>query len=117
MNKDFDAGSSSLKVNTDNADKEHCLVVGGNNSNNKPSSITTKTITVITHHNDTILETLEKHQLEPNFNCRDGYCGVCRTKLIKGEVEYTLDPLAFIEEDEILTCCTKAKGNIEIDFS
>ncbi len=63
---------------------------------------------------DSLLDYLEKHNIHPNYHCRDGFCGACRTKLIAGEVEYTTDPLAFIEDDEILTCCSKPVGDIHI---
>lgn len=63
---------------------------------------------------ETVLDTLERNGIEAEYNCREGFCGVCRTKLQRGSVDYTLDPLAFIEDDEILTCCTVPKSNIDI---
>lgn len=63
---------------------------------------------------ETILETLERHNIEAEYNCREGFCGVCRTKLLQGSINYTLDPLAFIEDDEVLTCCTVPTSNLEI---
>ena len=63
---------------------------------------------------ETVLETLERVGVDAHFNCREGFCGVCRTKLLKGKVEYKLDPLAFIDDDEILSCCTIPCTNIEI---
>lgn len=63
---------------------------------------------------ESILETIEAAGIELEYHCREGFCGVCRTKLISGEVQYTLDPLAFIEDDEILICCSKPIGDIEI---
>jgi ferredoxin len=66
--------------------------------------------------NNTLLETIEQHQIEIQYHCREGYCGACRTKLISGKVEYTTDPLAFIDDDEILPCCCIPISNIEIDL-
>lgn len=63
---------------------------------------------------ESILDSLEREKVDAQFNCREGFCGVCRTKLIQGTVEYTLDPLAFIDDDEILTCCTQPTSHIEI---
>ena len=63
---------------------------------------------------ETILETIENAGIELEFHCREGFCGVCRTKLLSGNVEYSLDPLAFIEDDEILICCSKPVGDISI---
>lgn len=64
--------------------------------------------------NDTVLECLEKHNVEVHYHCREGFCGACRSKLVSGEVEYTTDPLAFIDDDEILPCCCKPLSDISI---
>ncbi len=74
-----------------------------------------KEVTIDYQSSETILEAMERSDIDAQFNCREGFCGVCRTKLLAGEVEYTLDPLAFIDDDEILTCCTKPIGNIVVD--
>ena len=66
------------------------------------------------NESETILETIESAGIELEYHCREGFCGVCRTKLVAGEVLYTLDPLAFIEDDEILICCSRPCGDIEI---
>ena len=50
------------------------------------------------------------------FQCREGYCGSCRMRLLKGEVDYAETPLAFIQQGEILPCCCKARGEIEIEL-
>ena len=65
---------------------------------------------------DTILESIERQNIEVQYHCRDGYCGACRCKLTSGQVEYKVDPLAFIDDDEILTCCTIPSTDISIDF-
>ena len=70
--------------------------------------------TMEVHPTETVLEALERNNIEAPFNCRQGFCGVCRTKLIKGQVDYQLDPLAFIDDDEILSCCTRPSMNIEV---
>lgn len=66
--------------------------------------------------NNTLLETIELQQIEIQSHCREGYCGACRSKLICGKVEYTTDPLAFIDDDEILPCCCIPVSNIEIEL-
>ncbi len=63
---------------------------------------------------DSLLACLERHNIPANSHCRDGFCGACRTKLVTGEVDYTTDPLAFIDDDEILTCCSKPLSDIHI---
>lgn len=63
-----------------------------------------------------LLTTLEAHNYQVEFQCREGYCGSCRMRLVKGEVSYAEKPLAFIQPGEILPCCCKAKGDIEIEI-
>ena len=62
----------------------------------------------------TLLSALEAANIHIHFHCREGFCGACRTKLLDGEVEYTTDPLAFIDDDEILPCCCVAKSALKI---
>lgn len=63
-----------------------------------------------------ILDTLERKGIESHFHCRDGFCGACRCKLLKGKIQYTIEPLAFVGDDEILTCCAQPITDIEIDI-
>ncbi|OJF97636.1 pyridoxamine 5'-phosphate oxidase family protein [Pararhizobium antarcticum] len=53
----------------------------------------------------TLLELAEARGLEPEFSCREGTCGTCRTKLTKGAVTYIKEPTATIGEGEVLLCC------------
>ncbi|GGO72898.1 ferredoxin [Bowmanella pacifica] len=69
------------------------------------------------HQDKTLLENLEAHKVEVHFHCREGFCGACRTKLLDGQVEYITDPLAYIDDDEILPCCCKAKSDLKIKLS
>ncbi|BDX06669.1 ferredoxin [Planctobacterium marinum] len=59
-----------------------------------------------------MLESLEAHGIEVHYHCREGFCGACRTKLLSGKVTYLTDPLAFIDDDEILPCCCKADQDV-----
>lgn len=63
---------------------------------------------------ETLLTRIEEQGIEAHYHCREGYCGACRTKLLNGSVEYITDPLAFIDDDEILPCCCKPKSDIHI---
>lgn len=53
----------------------------------------------------TLLELAEARGLEPEFSCRQGSCGTCRTKLVNGSVTYVKKPTAKVDEDEVLICC------------
>ncbi|MCS4309034.1 ferredoxin [Rheinheimera pacifica] len=64
----------------------------------------------------TLLDALEREQLEVNFHCREGYCGACRCKLLCGEVSYINEPLAFVRKGEFLPCCSVPVTDIEIEI-
>ncbi|TPV59900.1 2Fe-2S ferredoxin-like protein [Aestuariibacter sp. GS-14] len=74
-------------------------------------------VTITSQANKTLLETLESHNIDVQFHCREGFCGACRTKILSGEVDYTTDPLAFIDDDEILPCCCKPISDITIKIA
>ncbi len=64
---------------------------------------------------ETLLEGLERTGHEVEYQCRGGYCGACRVRMLDGEVEYLEQPLAFIAADEILPCCCVPKSDIRLD--
>ncbi|MBB6249472.1 hypothetical protein FHS74_000005 [Nitrospirillum iridis] len=53
----------------------------------------------------TLLELAEARGLAPEFSCRSGSCGTCRTKLLAGSVTYVKQPTAPVADDEVLVCC------------
>lgn len=53
----------------------------------------------------TLLELAEARGLDPEFSCREGTCGTCRTKLLKGAITYIREPTASVQDDEVLICC------------
>lgn len=63
-----------------------------------------------------LLIALESHKVAVEYQCREGYCGSCRTRLVTGQVTWLTQPLAFIQPGEILPCCCKAQGDIEIEM-
>lgn len=65
----------------------------------------------------TTLEYLEAQGFKVNYHCRDGTCGACRCKLNAGSVTYTLEPLAYVREGEMLTCCSRPETDIDISSS
>jgi ferredoxin-NADP reductase/phenylpropionate dioxygenase-like ring-hydroxylating dioxygenase large terminal subunit len=56
--------------------------------------------------NGTLLEFAEEMGLGPEFGCRSGICGTCRTRVESGAVRYLEEPLADRAQDEILICCS-----------
>ncbi|MBL4829752.1 MAG: 2Fe-2S iron-sulfur cluster binding domain-containing protein [Aliivibrio sp.] len=53
----------------------------------------------------TLLEFAENHGLSPEFGCRSGQCGACKTKLLAGKVSYQTEVSADLRDDEVLLCC------------
>ncbi|MDP5135504.1 class I ribonucleotide reductase maintenance protein YfaE [Rheinheimera baltica] len=64
----------------------------------------------------TLLDALEQQRLQVNFHCREGYCGACRCKLLRGEIRYINEPLAFVRQGEFLPCCSIPVNDIEIEI-
>ncbi|CAM4115169.1 pyridoxamine 5'-phosphate oxidase family protein [Bordetella muralis] len=53
----------------------------------------------------TLLDLAEARGLNPEYSCRAGSCGTCRTKLVKGAITYIKTPTAAVADDEVLICC------------
>lgn len=66
------------------------------------------------YYGGTLLDSLKQSNCAPSSHCESGYCGQCRTKLIKGEIDYLDEPLGFVSAGEILPCICKPIGDIEI---
>jgi len=65
----------------------------------------------------TLLELAEARGLEPAFSCREGHCGSCKTRLLKGAVSYIKEPAAKVGEDEVLVCCAVPAGEDPIQLA
>lgn len=61
-----------------------------------------------------LLEQVEAAGITTNAQCRDGFCGACRVELIEGHVEYCTEPLAVLNEDQILLCACRATTEVKI---
>jgi ferredoxin len=57
---------------------------------------------------------LEQQGIDVHYQCLEGYCGACRCKLVKGEVEYPIFPMACIRDGEILSCCSVPVTDLEL---
>lgn len=65
---------------------------------------------------DTLLHALESALIPMESQCRSGYCGTCRLRLISGQVSYLTAPLAALLEGEILTCCSKPNSDLTLEY-
>ena len=52
-----------------------------------------------------LLELAEARGLTPEFSCRGGTCGTCRTEVLEGQVTYLSPPNAAVGPAEGLICC------------
>ncbi|MBU2065050.1 MAG: pyridoxamine 5'-phosphate oxidase family protein [Gammaproteobacteria bacterium] len=52
-----------------------------------------------------LLELAESRGLSPDFSCRGGSCGTCKTRLISGNVHYPNPPAQLPASDSVLICC------------
>jgi ferredoxin-NADP reductase/predicted pyridoxine 5'-phosphate oxidase superfamily flavin-nucleotide-binding protein len=59
-----------------------------------------------TPESGTLLDLAEARGLSPEFSCRAGTCGTCKTKLLAGSVSYVNEPAAKVADDEVLICST-----------
>ena len=52
-----------------------------------------------------LLELAESRGLRPEFSCRGGSCGTCKTRLVSGQVNYPQAPAEIPDVGEVLICC------------
>ena len=52
-----------------------------------------------------LLELAEQHGLSPEFGCRNGSCGTCRTRIVQGAVAYFKPPEYTAPQGHALICC------------
>ncbi len=52
-----------------------------------------------------LLELAESRGLSPDFSCRGGSCGTCKTRLVSGNVHYPNPPAQMPDDDTVLICC------------
>lgn len=65
----------------------------------------------------TLLELAESRGLSPEFSCRGGSCGTCKTRLISGQVHYPVPPSERPAPDHVLICCAvPASGPLVLDL-
>lgn len=77
-------------------------------------TITTQSTRFELKPHETLLEALERTGHSIEYQCRSGYCGACRTKLLSGSVSYHESPMAFLMPDELLPCCCIVQEDIRI---
>ena len=64
-----------------------------------------------------LLEALEAKKVKVFSECRNGFCGACKTTVISGEVSYLSKPLAVLKSNECLPCCCVPESDLNLKLS
>lgn len=73
-------------------------------------------VVLFTEQHSNILMALEQKKITLFSECRHGYCGACKTKVISGSVTYHLQPLVHLEQDECLPCCCSPSSDLDLEL-
>ena len=83
----------------------------------RPITITVNNEQTFAYDNEfSLLDSLEKQQIEVNYNCRNGCCGRCKVLLQEGQVKWIQDSLVTLAKNEILSCSCIPVMPIKIDI-
>ncbi len=63
-----------------------------------------------------LLDALEIKKVKVFSECRNGFCGCCKTKIISGSVRYFQQPVVPVADDECLPCCCVPNSNLNLDL-
>lgn len=63
----------------------------------------------------TLLQQIERKGIRVETQCREGFCGACRTTLVSGQVSYTEQPLAYAGAGEVILCCAMATTEVTLN--
>lgn len=66
--------------------------------------------------NSVLLAQIENTGITLETHCRSGFCGMCRVRLLEGQVIYDEIPIAFVKEGDVLVCCAKAKTAVTLEI-
>jgi ferredoxin len=74
-------------------------------------------VLLYTLQHQSLLQALEQKKVNIFSECRNGFCGACKTKIIRGAVSYHTEPLVELEDDECLPCCCHPDGDLDLLLS
>ncbi|GGM86955.1 ferredoxin [Shewanella xiamenensis] len=74
-------------------------------------------VLLFTPQHGSLLQALEAKKVRIFSECRSGFCGACKTKVLSGRVSYLTEPLANLNADECLPCCCIPSEDLELDLS
>jgi ferredoxin-NADP reductase/MOSC domain-containing protein YiiM/ferredoxin len=67
-------------------------------------------------HFSSLLELAEACDVPVKWACRTGVCHTCESAMIGGTVEYKPDPLEPPAPGNVLICCSRPSGDVEVDL-
>jgi ferredoxin-NADP reductase len=67
-------------------------------------------------HFSSLLELAEACDVPAQWSCRTGVCHTCECALIGGSVRYEPDPLEPPATGNLLVCCSKPSGDVQVDL-
>jgi len=67
-------------------------------------------------NHQSILHYLLDKKIIVNFNCADGFCGICHSFLIEGKIIFHKEQIGFKPKGEFLLCCAKPETDISISI-
>jgi len=75
---------------------------------------------VIAREGETVLEAALRQGINLPYHCRDGACGACKGKILRGAVDYGIYQKGVLtvaekEEGKALFCCAKPLSNLSIE--
>ena len=63
-----------------------------------------------------LLDVAERSGVSLDSGCREGQCGACAVRLLRGKVRYHSEPASgSLEANEVLACIARPQGNVELD--
>ncbi|QLE87807.1 MULTISPECIES: class I ribonucleotide reductase maintenance protein YfaE [Shewanella] len=74
-------------------------------------------VLLYTQQHTSLLHALEAKKVKVFSECRNGFCGACKTKVLSGKVKYHTDPLVELESDECLPCCCHPDSDVDLELS
>ncbi|TVP16299.1 class I ribonucleotide reductase maintenance protein YfaE [Shewanella sp. KCT] len=74
-------------------------------------------VLLYTSNHQSLLAALEQKKVRIFSECRNGFCGACKTKINRGSVVYHTEPLVELEADECLPCCCHPDGDLDLALS
>ena len=64
----------------------------------------------------TLLDAMEEQGVDIQSECRTGECGQCKVKIQKGKVKRLIETDVYLNEGQILSCCSVPESNLQIEL-